>query len=305
MGLYGAVEAGGTKFVCSVGTGPEDIRSEVTLPTEEPEKTLGQTINYFKDYQEKHREKLKAVGIACFGPVDLRKGSDKYGYITTTPKEGWQNVDIVGFFEKQLKIPVGFDTDVNAAAYGEYLWGAGKGLDIVLYLTVGTGIGGGLYVHGKLVHGLLHPEMGHVVIRRDKNKDPFKGCCPYHGDCLEGLASGHAVDMRWSISASKLPDNHPAWELEAEYLAQGLVDYILTISPEKIILGGGLMHKLQLYPLIRKKVQVMLNGYLSVPAIQKNIENYIVSPGLGDKAGICGALGLAMMVLKEKDTKKN
>jgi fructokinase len=298
MSLYGAIEAGGTKFVCSVGSEPGDIRSEVTLPTEAPDKTLELTIDFFKDFQEKHKEKLKALGIACFGPVDLRKGSPKYGYITTTPKEGWQNIDIAGFFEKRLKIPIGFDTDVNAAAYGEYLWGAGKGLDVVLYLTVGTGIGGGLYVHGKLVHGLLHPEMGHVIIRKDNKKDHFKGCCPYHGDCLEGLASGKAVELRWSIPASKLPDDHPAWELEAEYLAQGLVDYILTVSPEKIILGGGLMHKHQLFPLIRKKVQLLLNGYLCVPAIENDIENYIVSPGLSDKSGICGALGLAMNVQK-------
>jgi fructokinase len=300
MSLYGAIEAGGTKFVCCVGTGLDDIHSEVTLPTEEPDKTLELTVDYFKEYQEKHGEKLAAMGIACFGPIDLRKGSNKYGYITTTPKKGWQNVDIVGFFEKQLRIPVGFDTDVNAAAYGEYLWGAGKGLDVVLYLTVGTGIGGGLYVHGKLLHGLLHPEMGHVIIRRDKNKDPFNGCCPYHGDCLEGLASGRAVELRWSMPASQLPDDHPAWELEAEYLAQGLVDYILTVSPEKAILGGGLMHKRQLFPLIRKKVQVMLNGYLSIPAIVNNIENYIVSPGLEDKSGICGALGLAMQIIQRK-----
>jgi fructokinase len=305
MSLYGAVEAGGTKFVCCVGTGPDDIRSEVTLTTEEPDKTLIQTINYFREYQKKHREQLKAVGIACFGPVDLREGSDKYGYITTTPKESWQDVDIVGVFKKLLKIPIGFDTDVNAAAYGEYLWGAGKGLDVVLYLTVGTGIGGGLYIHGKLVHGLLHPEMGHVIIKRNNKQDPFKGCCPYHKDCLEGLASGRAVELRWSMPPLRLPDDHPAWELEAEYLAQGLVDYILMVSPEKIILGGGLMHRHQLFPLIRKKVQVMLNGYLSVRAIQKDIENYIVSPGLGDKSGICGAIGLAMKILKEKGVKKS
>ena len=296
MDLYGAVEAGGTKFVCAVATGYDKILSEISFSTETPEKTLAKVVNYFMDYQQRSGTKLSAIGVGCFGPVDLQKTSETYGYITTTPKQGWRNVDITGFLEKQLNLPIGFDTDVNAAAFGEYLWGAGRELDVILYLTVGTGIGGGLYVHGKPLHGLMHPEMGHVLIQQDKAIDPFAGCCPYHSGCLEGLASGRAVDLRWGAHASQLPDNHQAWELEADYLSQGLMNYILVVSPQKIIIGGGLMHKTVLYTLIRKKVIEKLNSYIPVPMIQKNIDNYIVSPGLGTKSGIYGAIGLAMSV---------
>jgi fructokinase len=297
MGLYGAIEAGGTKMVCAVASGPGDIRSETSLPTETPQKTLPAIIAYFQDYQQKNNVRLDAVGIGCFGPLDLNENSKTYGYITQTPKLDWRNTDFLGIVKKHLNVPVGFDTDVNAAALGEYLWGAGKGLDVVVYLTVGTGIGGGLYIYGKLLHGLMHPEMGHILIQQHKS-DPFTGACPYHKGCLEGLASGRAVDLRWNTHASKLPDDHPAWDLEADYLAQGLINYIVTVSPQKLILGGGLMHKKQLYPLIRKKVQEKLNGYIAVSAIQDDIDNYIVSPGLGTRAGICGAIGLAMKAEK-------
>jgi len=300
MGIYGAIEVGGTKVICAVATGPDDIRSEISLPTETPERTLAAVIAYFKDYQKKSRIQLDAVGIGCFGPLDLHEDSETYGYITATPKLDWRNTDVAGVLKRQLNIHVGIDTDVNAAVFGEYLWGAGKGLDVVLYLTVGTGIGGGLYVYGKPLHGLMHPEMGHVLIQQNKARDLFAGCCPYHNGCLESLASGRAVDLRWGCHASQLPDDHPAWELEADYLAQGLMNYILTVSPQKIVLGGGLMHKQQLYPLIRRKVVEKLNGYISVPLILKNIDNYIVSPGLGDRAGICGAIGLAMNVYCKK-----
>ena len=299
MVLYGAIEAGGTKFVCAVASGPDNILSEVTIATRGPEETLKEVIDYFRDYQEKNRKQINAVGIGCFGPLDLRKDSKTYGYITSTPKEGWQNTEIAGYIERELKVPAGFDTDVNAAAYGEYLWGAGVGLDVVIYLTVGTGIGGGLYVHGKPLHGLMHPEMGHVIVRQDKNKDPFEGCCPYHDSCLEGLASGRAVDLRWHCHAAELAEDHQGWDLEADYLAQGLMNFILTVSPERIILGGGLMHKKHLFPMVRKKVQEKLNGYILMPAIQEEIDNYIVSPGLGEKSGISGAIGLAAGALEE------
>jgi fructokinase len=296
MGLYGAIEAGGTKFVCAVAGAFDDIRSQISLPTETPEKTLAAVHAYFEDFQKTSGTKLDALGIACFGPLDLNKDSKTYGFITTTPKAGWQNTDLVGTIKKRLNLSVGFDTDVNAAAYGEYLWGAGKGLDVVLYLTVGTGIGGGLYVNGKPLHGLMHPEMGHVLIQQNKTVDKFACCCPFHDSCLEGLASGRAVDLRWKCHASELPKDHPAWELEADYLAQGLMNYIMTVSPQKIILGGGLMHTQQLYHLIRRKVVEKLNGYISVPSILQHIDNYIVPPILGDRAGICGAIGLAMNV---------
>ncbi len=296
MALYGAIEAGGTKFICAIAGAFDDIKSQISLPTETPEKTFSAVTAYFENFQKSSGTRLDSLGIACFGPLDLNKNSKTYGFITTTPKAGWGNTDVTNTLGKRLKVPVGFDTDVNAAALAEYLWGAGKGLDVVLYLTVGTGIGGGLYVNGKLLHGLMHPEMGHVLIQQNKVADKFPSCCPFHNGCLEGLASGHAVDLRWKCHASELPDNHPAWELEADYLAQGLMNYIMTVSPKKIILSGGLMNKQQLYPLIRRKVFGKLNGYIPVLSLEKDMDNYIVSPGLGDKAGICGAIALAMGV---------
>lgn len=294
MRLFGSVEAGGTKFVCAVAAGPDDIRSEITIPTQTPTETLCQVVAYFRDFQEINKEPIEAVGVASFGPLDLQRTSKTYGYITTTPKEGWAYTNVVGYIENELKVPVGFDTDVNGAALAEAMWGAGKGLEVVLYLTVGTGIGGGLYVYGRPLHGLVHPEMGHVIVSRDREKDDFKGCCPYHQDCLEGLASGRSVDLRWQCHASELADDHPAWELEADYLAQGLVDFIVTLSPEKIVLGGGLMQKNHLFALIHQKVTDKLGGYVSSPVILEDIENYIVSPGLGNRSGICGGLALAM-----------
>ena len=265
MPLYGAVEAGGTKFVCAVAGAFDDIRSQISLPTETPEKTLAAVTTYFEDFQKMSGTRLDALGIACFGPLDLNKDSKTYGFITTTPKAGWSNTDVTNALGKHLDIPIGFDTDVNAAAFAEYLWGAGKGLDVVLYLTVGTGIGGGLYVNGKLLHGLMHPEMGHVLIQQNKKVDTFANCCPFHHGCLEGLASGRAVDLRWKCHASGLPDDHPAWELEADYLAQGLMNYIMTVSPQKIVLGGGLIvsrqqkwHRLRV--LVSREVQAVSLG---------------------------------------------
>ena len=265
MPLYGAVEAGGTKFVCAVAGAFDDIRSQISLPTETPEKTLAAVTTYFEDFQKMSGTRLDALGIACFGPLDLNKDSKTYGFITTTPKAGWSNTDVANTLGKHFNVPVGFDTDVNAAAFAEYLWGAGKGLDVVLYLTVGTGIGGGLYVNGKPLHGLMHPEMGHVLIQQNKKVDTFANCCPFHHGCLEGLASGRAVDLRWKCHASGLPDDHPAWELEADYLAQGLMNYIMTVSPQKIVLGGGLIvsrqqkwHRLRV--LVSREVQAVSLG---------------------------------------------
>lgn len=298
MALYGAIEAGGTKFVCAVATGPDDIQNRVALPTTGPAETLNTVTNYFSEYLAETGQKLDAIGIGCFGPVDLNRSSRTWGHITATPKPGWVNTEIAGYFERAFDVPVGFDTDVNAAALGEYLWGAGKGLNSLVYLTVGTGIGGGAIINGRPLHGLMHPEMGHVLVRHDKN-DPFEGFCPYHRNCLEGLASGRAVDLRWGKHASELPDDHPAWDLEADYLAQGLVNYMLTLSPERIILGGGLMHRKSLYPKIRDKVVEYLNGYLAVDAVLNSIDRYIVAPGLADRSGIAGAIGLAIRAFEE------
>ena len=225
--------------------------------------------------------------------MDLTPGSPTYGYITTTPKPGWGHVDIVGRVQQAFDVPVGFDTDVNGAALGEYRWGAAQGLDTFVYLTIGTGIGGGGMINGELVHGLLHPEMGHMRLPHDAERDPFPGVCPFHGDCLEGMASGPAIEARWGQRGETLPPDHPAWDLEAHYLALGVVNLACVLSPQRVILGGGVMHQAHLFPLIRSEVQRLLNGYLKAPEIVDRVDEYIVSPGLGKRAGIKGAIALA------------
>lgn len=292
MSLWGAIEAGGTKFVCAVGTGPEDWREEVRFPTTTPEETIGQALDFFRKHHE--RQGLTAVGIGSFGPVDPDPSSPTFGFITTTPKPGWAQTDIVGVVQKELGVPVGFDTDVNTAALGEHRWGAAQGLDTFIYLTIGTGIGGGGMAGGKLLHGLLHPEMGHVRIPHDLQEDPYAGCCPFHGDCLEGLASGPALEERWDQRAETLPADHAAWELEAKYLALGVVNFIYALSPQRVVMGGGVMEQPQLLPLVQRQVQELLNDYLQTPEILERIDHYIVTPRLGNRAGIAGALALAM-----------
>jgi fructokinase len=292
--LFGGVEGGGTKFICAVSSGPDDIRAETRFPTTDPQSTILKTIAFFQE-QTKRYGALAAIGVASFGPVDLRLDSPTFGHITTTPKPGWANVDILGQISRGLGVKTAFEMDVNAAALAEWRWGAGQGVGSLIYLTVGTGIGGGALIGNRLVHGLVHPEMGHMLIPHDFNMDPFKGACPYHGDCLEGLATGVAMEKRWGVRAEDLPPDHPAWPLEAEYLAAGLVNLILSLSPERIILGGGVMQQPQLFPLIREKVRTKLAGYVASPAISEEIENYIIPPGLGNRAGVLGAIALAEM----------
>jgi fructokinase len=292
--LIGGIEAGGTKFVCAVGTGPDDIRAETRFPTTMPEETIGRAIAFFRECREQV-DPLAAVGIAAFGPLDPNPASPTYGYITSTPKPGWVNTDFVGALRAALDVPVGFDTDVNGAVLGEWCWGAGQGLNNILYLTVGTGVGGGALVNGRPLHGLLHPEMGHIAIPHDFAVDPFPGYCPYHGDCLEGLASGAAMNARWKQRAETLPSEHPAWELEAHYLALALQTFICTLSPERIILGGGVMQQPQLLAAVRRKVLDNLNGYVQSPAILSDIDHYIVAPGLGVLAGVLGAFVIGRM----------
>ncbi len=293
--LIGGIEAGGTKFVCAVGTGPDDLRDEVRFPTTTPEETLGKAITYFKKMATKHGP-LAAMGIAAFGPLDPNPNSPTFGYITTTPKPHWGNADVVGTMQKEFNVPVGFDTDVNGAALAEHLWGAAQDVDNLIYLTIGTGIGGGVMANGKLVHGLIHPELGHISLPHDWEQDPYKGRCPYHGDCLEGMAAGPAIGERWQKPAYELSEDHPAWELEAHYLALALRTFICTLSPERIVLGGGVMEQPQLFPLVREKTKAYLNGYVQAPAILDDIDGYIVPPGLGNKAGVLGAFALGMSV---------
>jgi fructokinase len=287
--LYGGIEAGGTKFVCAVGAATGEILGRVQFPTGTPEATLGQAIDFFR----RQSVPVASIGIGSFGPVDLNPTSPSFGRITAAPKPGWQDVDIAGQVRAALGVPARLDTDVNAAALGEHRWGAAQGLETFVYLTVGTGIGGGGMAGGQLLHGLVHPEMGHQRIPHDGERDPFAGNCPHHGDCWEGLACGPAIERRWGKRGSELPPDHPAWALEAHYLALGLANLILVLSPQRIIVGGGVMHQLQLFPAIRREVQVLLAGYVRAPAILERMDDYIVPPALGDGAGVLGAIALA------------
>jgi fructokinase len=295
--LFGGIEGGGTKFVCAISTGPNDIRVETRFPTTSPSETLGRAIEFFQQ-QEKELGRLAAIGIASFGPVDPDPASPTYGHIMPTPKPGWTNADILGPFRSTFDIPLGFDNDVNAAALAEWRWGAAQGCDPALYLTVGTGIGGGVLANGKLLHGLIHPEMGHILLPHDLSADPFPGGCPFHGDCFEGLASGPAMEKRWGQRAETLPPGHPAWELEAHYIALALSNYIYTLSPQRIVLGGGVGQQPQLLPRIHREVQQIINGYVQSPHVLENIAAYIVPPGLGNRSGVLGAIALAQQALE-------
>lgn len=290
--LFGAIEAGGTKFVCAVGSGPDDIRAQERFDTTLPAETIGRCLEFLQRF-----DGLAAVGIAAFGPLDLHASSSTYGFITSTPKAGWRNTDLAGAISRALGLPVGIDTDVNGAALGEWRWGAARELDNFLYLTVGTGIGGGAFVNGRVVHGLLHPEMGHIRVPHDLATDPFAGSCPFHGDCLEGLATGVAMEKRWGQKAETLPAAHPAWELEAHYLALALANYVCVLSPQRIIMGGGVMSQPQLLPLVRRKLVAVLNGYVQAVEILEHTDCYVVAPALGSRAGVLGALALAQAAL--------
>lgn len=284
--IYGGIEAGGTKMICVIGDENGRILDRMQIPTKTPEETMPIMIDYFKG------KDIKALGIACFGPIDLNKDSKTYGYITSTPKLAWKNYDIVGAFKKELGVPIGFDTDVNGSLLGEITWGCAKGLTDALYLTIGTGVGGGVMAGGKLLHGMLHPELGHIKMAV-ADGDTYKGKCPYHGTCFEGMAAGPAIEDRWGKKAVELADDDKVWDLESTYIAQALCTYILTLSPQIIILGGGVMHQEQLFPLIRKKVLEQLNGYIVTKEL-KDIDNYIVPASLNDDQGIMGSVKLAM-----------
>jgi len=249
---------------------------------------MDDVIEFFRE----HGKGIVACGIGSFGPIDARESSPTYGHITSTTKVLWRDFDIVGFVKRALGVPVAFDTDVNAAALGEAVSGAARGIRNVVYVTVGTGVGGGAIVEGAVLHGLLHPEMGHIRVPHDWARDPFRGNCPYHGDCLEGLAAGRAIEARWGVSASAIARDHQAWVLEAEYLGLACANWICTLSPQKIIFGGGVMQS-QMFPLVRERTRSLLNDYVDVPEITENIDSYIVPPLLGHRSGMLGALELA------------
>lgn len=293
--LVAGMETGGTKFNCAFFREKELLGKE-RIPTTTPAETLQYVIDFIKKEEKNHGD-IAAFGIGSFGPIDLHESSSTYGRVTSTPKPGWQNADIVRPIREAFGVPVVFDTDVNAAAFGEWLWGAAREVDNFIYLTIGTGIGGGGMVNGQLIHGLTHPEMGHIRISRDRRYDAFEGICPYHGDCFEGIASGEAIEQRWGHSAENLPESHPAWEFEAIYIAKALSNYIMTLSPQKIILGGGVMQQDHLFPLIRKELLKQLNEYIADNAILKRIDSYVVPPFFGQKAGLIGSCALAYRAL--------
>lgn len=290
----GALEAGGTKMVCAIGNEKGEIFEKISIPTKTPETTMPEMIQWFK------AKKIEALGIGCFGPIDPDKDSPTYGYITSTPKLAWKDYNIVGAFEEQLCCPVGFDTDVNGSALGEVTFGQAKGKKNIVYLTVGTGIGAGVYAEGKLLHGMLHPEAGHILMRR-REDDHYEGKCPYHKTCLEGLAAGPAIEERWGKKGIELQDQDEVWDLEAYYLAQALTDYILILAPQLIILGGGVMHQEQLFTRIRSYVKEMLNGYIKTKELE-DIDHYIVPASLHDDQGIMGALELGRRAFEEKNS---
>ena len=287
--LFGALETGGTKMVCAIGNENGEIQEQIAIPTETPETTIPKLLSFFQG------KEIQALGIGCFGPIDLNRNSDTYGYITTTPKPFWQHCDIVGAFKRGLGVPVGFDTDVNASALGEYTWGIGKDVNSCVYITIGTGIGIGVIADGKLLHGMLHPEGGHILLPK-LPEDNYQGSCPFHENCFEGLASGPAIEGRWGKKAIELAEDCKVWEMEAEYIAKALVNYTCVLSPQRIILGGGVMHQTQLLPMIRSRFARLINGYLTTKELD-HLDSFIVGQSLDDKQGILGALKLAMMEL--------
>jgi fructokinase len=297
MEVFGGIETGGTKFVCIVASDPDHLVAECRIPTKAPDETISQVREFFTPFIKDGS--LKAIGIAAFGPLDLNLDSPTYGYITTTPKAGWKNINLLGEIKNKFSVPVAFETDVNAAAFGEQYWKKeNRHLDPFLYMTVGTGIGVGLIVNGAPLHGLIHAEAGHITIPHNIKKDPFPGICPFHGDCLEGLASGYSMNKRWGQAPESLPDTHPAWEIEADYLALALVNLIYAYSPKQIILGGGVFQHPGLIQSVRSKVQTINNGYIQSNRISDQIDDYIQPPSLGNRSGALGAIALAIKMVK-------
>ncbi len=291
--MFGGVEGGGTKMVCVIGSGPGHVVDEIRFPTTTPAETLGRIIAFFQRPRDGVR--LAAVGVGSFGPIDLDPVSPTYGYVTTTPKPQWEGTDVVGPLRDALGIPIGWDTDVNGAALGERRWGAGQGIDPLVYLTVGTGIGGGALVHGRPLHGLLHPEMGHLLVPTFDD-DTFPGTCPFHGRCLEGVASGTALRARTGCPAQDLAPDDPVWDLEAQYLAFGLLCITEILSPRRIVVGGGVPSQPHLFEPMRRHLTRLNRGYIA--RLAADVSDYIVRPGLGNEAGVMGALELARLAFE-------
>jgi fructokinase len=291
--FFGAVEAGGTKFVCAVGDETGRIHTLQQFPTADPASTIENTLSFLRRCSTDFGD-LSAIGIGSFGPVEINGNSPRYGFIGRTPKPGWSGVDIAGPLSREFACPIGFDTDVNAAALGEHRWGAAMGVENLVYLTIGTGIGGGVLIDGKPIHGLMHPEIGHLYPRRHPRDPVFEGVCSFHHDCMEGLASGPAIVARSGAQLQQLEAAHPQWEIEADYLGQLCAQLVLTISPQRIVMGGGVMSQLRLLPPARERMRHWLRGYIDRAEILTDIEHYVVAPGLGAQSGVLGALALAI-----------
>lgn len=288
MGLLGAIEAGGTKFVVAVADENFNIVDRTAFPTLDGEKTLDQVIVFFDQY-----DNIDAIGIAAFGPIDIVPESKTYGYVLDTPKHGWSGYNFLGRMKAWRDIPYYWTTDVNGAGWAEFTTGAAKDVDNMVYLTVGTGVGAGIVSGGHLVSGYGHPEAGHIFLQKYP-EDTYAGHCPFHGaNCLEGLAAGPAIEERWGMSAKEIPDDHLAWRMEAFYLAQAILDYTMILRPEKVVLGGGVPHREILFPLIRESFAEQMHDYLAVPPL----DDYIVPVANGDNAGILGCFYLAKTLL--------
>jgi fructokinase len=292
-GVYGAVEAGGTKFVCAIGDASGRIHAQTRFPTTDPATTLSCARDFLHESSLEFGA-LTAIGVASFGPVILDRTSARYGFIGRTPKAGWSGTDVVGMLAREFSCPIGFDTDVNAAALAEHRWGAARDVGNLVYVTVGTGIGGGVVVRGAPLHGLMHPEIGHIRPRRHPLDADFDGICPFHQDCLEGLASGPAIVARAGAELQNLDAAHPQWELEADYLGQLCAQLVFTLSPQRIIMGGGVMTPARLLPGIQRRMLHWLGGYIELFEILAQADRYVAAPGLGAQAGVLGALSLAI-----------
>ncbi|MDP9090905.1 MAG: ROK family protein [Pseudomonadota bacterium] len=290
---FGAVEAGGTKFMCAIADEQGMLHAQARFPTADPGSTLA-AVSSFLVERSRAIGPLSGIGVGSFGPINLDKQSAKYGFIGNTPKKGWNDIDIVGVLRRHFPCPVGFDTDVNAAALGEHRWGAGKDASSLLYLTVGTGIGGGVLVNGLPLHGLMHPELGHIYPRRHSTDTDFNGVCPFHGDCMEGLASGPAIVARCGNELKDLEAGHPQWDLEADYLGQLCALSVLSLSPQRIVMGGGVMIETRLFPVIRQRLLHWLGGYIDRNEILDAGEDYVVPAALGEDAGVLGCIALAV-----------
>lgn len=290
-GCYGGVEAGGTKFVCGFGSGPADLHLAEGIPTRDADTTIDEVVRFFQAASESGVG-IRGIGIGSFGPLELDRKAAGYGSITTTPKPGWQGVNLLDDLAGRLGVPVAIDTDVNAAALGEWVWGAARGRDHFLYVTVGTGLGVGAVVDGRILHGVHHPEMGHMLIPRSAGElEGFSGVCPYHGSCAEGLASGSSIVARWGSKLTDLAADHPAWKLEADYLAAFFTNLTFALQPQCIVVGGGVMNE-TLLSMVREALHSRLAGYRASLALPEALAGFLVAPGLGGHAGVLGAIEL-------------